>query len=373
MGGTAATVPSDNALAPLSNPGQLGLFSLNSLFNAETYAPKTQWLPQFHLDGLTYSSEAVNAGINLGSLLELPFSMSAGIGYSKVDLELGEFSVTDETGPVPIGQYQASEKSDNVSAAIGFEYYARVGLGWNFKKIRSELSSSAAANATDFGVLVDVPVMKIASSLADEDFEIAPRVSPLLNLSFSNVRSNVGGEIAYLGAAQGDPLPRTAILGGSIEGGLLLRMGTSDRKLITFTLIRQADDLLVTRYSSGAFSYQSGLGDIAFVHDVILGKTGASVNIRKGWQIQVVEALYVRGGSVDGPGLAYSTAGFSICLRGLARLVALAGSHPPEPWLQYFVDHFDIQYHYSSYSSLESPIDATTTGSVNLVMDGFLF
>ena len=372
MGGTAASTPSDDALATISNPGQLGLFSLNSGFNAEKYSPKTQWLPGFAIAGLTYYSEAANVGANIGELCGLPFSLSSGFGYSHIDFDLGDFVITDETANI-LGKFHAFETSDNYSAGLGFEYYLRVGLGWNFKKIRSVLGPTAKVNATDFGVLVDAPVIRIVSALTGDDYEILPSLRPLLDISFADVTSNVGGSVVYLDPAQGDPLPRTATIGGSIEGGLVYQSAYAERKLVTFSLIRQADDLLVLRSSSSNYSYQSGLGDIDFVDNVLLGKTNANVNIRKGWQVQVAEALYVRGGSVEGPGLAYSTSGYSVSARGFIRLIDLWAPPAAQSWIEDATKHFDVRYHSSTYSSTSSPIAGTTTTAVNLVLDGFSF
>lgn len=373
MGGTAASMQSDDALAAIANPGQLGLFSLNNGLNAEMYTPKTEWLPGFQFDGLTYYAQAVNGGVNLANLCGLPFSLSAGLGYSRIDLELGEFVETDENGNV-IGQYHASETSDNLSAGLGFEYYVRIGLGWNFKTIRSDLgTASAKIEATDFGVLIGVPVMKIVSSLTGDELEIATKVTPSFDISLGDVTSNVGGSVSYIDAAQADPLPRTATIGGSIEGGLIFKSAHGERKLVTFSLIRQADDLLVSRSSGTNFSYQTGLGDINVMNNVILGKSNVNVNIRKGWQFQVAEALYIRGGSVDGPGLAYSTSGFSVCLRGVIRLLTFWSPPATQSLVEGVIEHFDLRYHSSTYSSFNSPIDGTTTKALNFVVDGFSF
>ena len=138
-------------------------------------------------------------------------------------------------------------------------------------------------------------------------------------------------------------------------------------------LIRQADDLLVSRYSASQFSYQSGLGDINFVDNVLAGKSNANVNIRKGWQIQVAEALYIREGSVEGPGLAYSTSGYSVCVRGFIRLLSYLSPPTTQTWIDNVIGHFDLRYHSSTYSSTGSPITGTTTAAVNLVLDGFSF
>lgn len=372
MGGTTASTPTDDALATISNPGQLGLFSLNNGFNAEKYAPKTQWLPELAIPGITYYSEAANVGANIGRLCGLPFSLSAGFGYSRIDFQLGDFVEMDESATI-IARYHAFETSDNYSAGLGFEYYVKVGIGWNFKKITSNLSDTAKVKATDFGVLVDVPLVKIVSALTGFDYEIIPKVRPSLDISFADVTSNVGGSVVYLDAAQADPLPRTATIGGSIEGGLVYQSASAERKLATVTLIRQADDLLILRNPGPNFSYQSGLGDIDFVDNVLFGKSNPNVSIRKGWQMQVAEALYIRGGSVEGPGLSYSTSGYSVCVRGFLRLMGLWAPPAAQSWIDEVTEHFDIRYHSSTYSSTGSPITGTTTTAINLVLDGFSF
>jgi hypothetical protein len=384
MGGTSATQPTQDALATISNPGQLGIFTLSSVFGASTYTPRTDWLPQLNISGLTYGTTAVNIGYNFRDLLSLPFSLSAGVGYSRVRVDLGTFTLTSSSGPTPIAAFTSDETSQSICTAIGFEYYIRMGIGMNFKRIESNLSpigseqeqgsGSAHSSATDFGIFLDVPIARIASDLAGTTFDIAPNTAPFLDLSFGYVKANVGDKMVYMDAAQADPLPRTAIAGLGAEIGVTSTAGSSELKLASFRLARQADDLLIIRYPDGSSNYQSGLGDIQFVDNVILGKTNGKVTVRKGWQVQVAEFLYLRGGSVDGPGLAYATSGYSICLDGLLNLLGLVSpSLGKESWVGFVGKHFDLQYHSSTYSDTTSPISGTSSAALNLVVKEFEF
>jgi hypothetical protein len=88
--------------------------------------------------------------------------------------------------------------------------------------------------------------------------------------------------------------------------------------------------------------------------------------------VQVAEFLYLRGGSVEGPGLAYSTSGYSICLGGVLHLLALVSpSLGKDSWVGFLGEHFDLQYHSSKYDETTSPIGGTTSAALNLVVKGF--
>jgi hypothetical protein len=385
MGGISASQRTDDAFATIANPGQLGLFGLTNLFNASTYTPRTNWMPQFHISGLTYGVTALNAGYNFRDILSLPFDLSAGIGYSRVSLDLGTFVVTSPSGPAGIGSFEAKEHCDSYSFGIGFDYCVRLGIGFNFKNIESHLSpvgteqeegaGSGSASARDFGLLLEVPIVELFTDLSGTSLEIAPRVFPFLDLSLGYVRANVGDEISYPAAEQADPLPRTAVTGVGLEVGLIGKSGESDWKIASFGLLRQGDDLLVTRNPDGTFEYQSGLGDMRFWNDVVLGNQNSKITMRRGWQLQVAEILYLRGGSVESPGLSYTTSGYSACLGGLLKLVGLLtpGTESEESWVAFVAHHFDLQFHASTYSETTSPISGTTSQSLNLVVKGFSF
>ena len=139
-GEISTAVVSDNPMATIFNPGQLGLFSLDSYFSAGTYVPKTQWLPGFHQSDLTYDVTAVNAGVNLARQFDLDLPISLGIGYSRVYLDLGTFIRTSTSGPQPLATFNAHEKAEAFSVAVGIDYFVRLGVGMSFNNIVSVLS-----------------------------------------------------------------------------------------------------------------------------------------------------------------------------------------------------------------------------------------
>jgi hypothetical protein len=382
MAGTTASQITTDAFATIANHGQLGLFSLRNLFNASTYVPRTDWLPQFYLPDLGYGVTAINAGYNFTELLSLPFDLSAGIGYSRVSLNLGTFVVTNSSGPTPMDKFDSEEYCDSYSFGIGLDYHVRLGLGFNLKNIESRLSpigtesemgaGSASVSATNFGLLLEVPMVDLFTNLSGASLKVAPRIHPFLDFSFGYVRANAGNEVVHIDAAQADPLPRTSVVGLSIGTGLAMKSGKTEWQLASFKLVHHVDDLLVIRHDNGSFDYQSGLGDIRFWDNVVLGKFNSKVKMRRGWQVQVAEVLCLRGGSVESPGLSYTTSGYSICLGGLTRLMSLITTGPvaDESWMGFVADHFDLQFHTATYDQTHSPIAGTRSQSLNLVVKG---
>src|SRR5260221_11101090 len=79
MGGIIGSTISDDPLATLANPGQLGVASLDHYFSASYFPSATAWLPAFQVADLTYRSSALNAGVRLNRFISLPFELSAGV------------------------------------------------------------------------------------------------------------------------------------------------------------------------------------------------------------------------------------------------------------------------------------------------------
>jgi len=380
MGGISASVPTDNAMSVIANPGQLGLLSLKNFVTAGTYTEKTEWLPQFHQSDLTYNTSAINVGLDLTRVTPLPFPVSVGLGYSRVVLDLGEFIVTGSASPDEIGRFNAYEKSESFSVGVGLDYLIKLGVGFNFKSIESNLSpigteqevvgGKANLSAMDYGVMLRIPITDIVSSSRPAPLELFPKVAPLLDVTMGYARSNVGDEVKYFDMDQPDPLPRNATLGLSIEMGLVSKAFSSDWKILSLTWARQVEDILVKRNPDGGFEYRGWFGDIEPIDNLILGKWGGNVELRKGWQFEVGEIVSVRGGSFTGTGfLDYRTSGYSIRLSGLLKLIeAMDRSIVAGTWLGFVRDHIDLQYHSSSYGESTSPVSGTSFRGLNLVI-----
>ena len=147
-GGISTAAVSDNAIAMAASPGQLGMFTLREHFSASTYTNKTGWLPVFQKPDLTYNAWALAAGYNLSDVLPLPFPISIGLGYSRIDLDLGTFIITGSGGPEPIGMYHAYEQSKNTTVGVGIEYILRLGVGWTVKDVHSVLGPLGGPDST---------------------------------------------------------------------------------------------------------------------------------------------------------------------------------------------------------------------------------
>jgi hypothetical protein len=380
MGGISASVPTDNAMSVIANPGQLGFLSLNSFVTAGTYTEKTEWGSQFNQSDIPYSASAVNVGINLSKVISPPFPVSLGLGYSRVSLDIGEFISTGLGGPDEIGRFRSNEKSESFSLGIGLDYIIKLGVGFNFKSIESNLSpigteqeqgvARAKVSASDFGAMIQAPVIQMISASRTEPLELLPKVAPLLDVAMGYARSNVGDEITYFDPAQRDPLPRNATLGLGVEMGIVSKALSSDWKILSLTWARQVEDLLVNRFADGHFEYQGWFGNIQPFNNLILGKWGGNVDLRKGWQLEVGEIVSVRGGSFTGTGsLSYETSGYSIRLSGFLKLIeAMSRSAVTDTWLGFVRDHIDLQYHSSSYGESTPLVSGTSFRGLNLVV-----
>jgi hypothetical protein len=147
--------------------------------------------------------------------------------------------------------------------------------------------------------------------------------------------------------------------------------GKTNWRMISISLVRQAEDILVNAHDDGTFDYKGGVGDISIGENLFTGRVAGNVLVRKGWEIGAAEFLYIRGGSVKGDTFDYATSGYSLCLGGLVRLLEFAvPAFADTPWLAYIGDHLDVQYHSATYDSPTSGWDGTTFRGVNVVVHG---
>ncbi len=382
-GGMGTAVAFDNPMATIANPAQLGLFGMRNFFSASTYTEKTDWLKLFNVPNLNYNVYGLSLGVNLAEQFEFPLPVSIGAGYSHIRLNLGDFIRTNSSGQ-EIGRFSAFETSEQFSVGVGLDVHAKLSIGWNFKKIVSSLSPIGTAmeigagraepSATDFGLMAQFPVFDIAAALSDSRVTITSIVEPLLDFTFGYARSNMGDKVKYIEAAQTDPLPRNATIGLSVELGFVTKVNERKWKILTFTLAREAADLLIVRKPGGTIEYQSGLGDIAFFKHVVRGELSDDdrANLHKGWQFNFGEIVYLRGGSFsESPNFGnrnYSTSGFGLHLNGIFKLIDAVSASPIESDVLAFIrDHIDIQYDHAGYSDHEI-LGGTKFNALNLVI-----
>jgi hypothetical protein len=369
MGDTFMALPANDAMASIYNPGSLGIFALQNYAFIGFYPHHVQWLPSL-TSGEFYNCDAINFGFKINK------GIFAGIGYHRISLDLGDQYFTNSRGN-PIAAFQSWERVRALTFGIGGNFGVKIGLGMSIKYIESQLGgtridsvfSPAKADifAYDLGGVVQVPLFEILHNSIYLPFTDHLRLQPLFVSAIGYSINNYGGEVTYTDEAQADPIPRVARIGYSIDAGILMNYKKTDWRLISFKWAREAEDLFVKRNGS-QIKYQSGLGDIDFFHDLIEWKSNPNIVKRQGWELNFGEIFYYRKGKYEDPEgqVFYKTTGYGIGIAGLLKLTQFVSTNQT---LKFFVDHFDIQYHWSEIEiSPINPLYGTKFKGLNLVI-----
>lgn len=370
MAGASVASAKHDPLSVAFNPAHVGLATLNRPFQFEYYPSKTNWLPGLNIDGLNFDAKSFLVGYKFKVNDQIPFSI--GVGYTRVFINLGTQNITGETSPEIIGVFQSSERADIFSFGMGADFGVKVGFGFNYKKIDSNLGSGvgpeigdgqATVNAYDIGLIAHLPLLETFSKLTHRDTKINERFQPFLLPGFGYSRSNVGGNVIYIDAAQADPLPRVARMAVSIETGLLYSDGDVDWRLFAFEWSSEAEDLLVRRSPDGSFTYKGWLGDIGFFDNVIKGNSKNNIVIKRGWELNLLEFISLQHGRYEDQSgnVFYDADGFALESSGLLKYIFFL--HPKlksNPAFSFLAQHLNIQYNSSIFSAQPGhPLDGT--------------
>jgi hypothetical protein len=360
MGEIRASTNTSSALMGTFNPGLLGVQSFTQRFNSELYTQKTLWLPIFNLSDLYLISNAVTIGTQLNEYYDLPYPISFGIGYSNTYLNLGEFVVTTEKDPTPVGIFHGYERVDVISVGSAIQYGATYGLGLNIKRIYSQLSPIGTAEergkgiatpfAFDLGTFIEIPIIKRFDFSNESNNTIS--FYPNLSTSVAYVYSNIGGSINYGDPSQSDPLPREITMGYTISGGIDMNFLGADIDLVSAQFIRESEDLAVKRTSSTDWSFQYGLGDIRFYDNLMAGKYSENSTLRKGFELQLFNLVTFRKGSNKMEARDFfKTEGFEMNITGVFRYIYILNPDVFDNTLMKFVyHHLDLRLIKSSYT-----------------------
>ena len=352
MGSTGTALPTEDPFAFLWNPAQLGYTSQTNNLSYIFYPAKLEWLPAFNLD-LELRAIAFNAGYNFKDLIGFPLSF--GFGYSNPEFNFGEFVRTDENGNV-IGTFEAKDYYDAYSFGLGIDYFVQLSVGYTIKDVTSILSDypagadslqlKAETTVNDFGILLNVPVLKLIDEKMKVQLNENLNALPNFNFSLGYSKSNIGDEIYYIDPAQADPLPRVDRFGYGISTGFDLV--TNDFRINAFNLsfTVEAEDILVKRDSIES-EYQSILSDLDFSKNIIQIEGDEKIVSRTGTKLDFFETFSLYFGHFSGRGYGQKkTNGYEFKAKGLLKLCALWAEHPVTDFLR---DHFDIRYYNTNY------------------------
>jgi hypothetical protein len=361
MGATGTSIPTDDPFDFLYNPAQLGYISKDNNFSFIIY-PASVDISPFSFYQVDVNAFAFNIGYNFKKLINFP--LTVGIGFSRPEINFGEFVITNEGGPEPQGTVESKDYFLALSLGAGIDYGVQFYSGITYKSITSILAPpdigvgaeqtnyDGNASAYDFGLLLNVPVIKLIDDEADLDlFQTVPSI-PFFNFSIGYSQLNIGDEIYYIDPAQADPLPRTARLGYGLSTGIDLKIDDMMLRTLELGFTVDAEDLLISgRFdTTGASSngYQSFLGDIDIGRNIIQMKGDENVISRSGFKLDFVETLTITWGKYSGRSYDnLKTYGIAIRSKGLLKLL---DKFTNDPTMSYIAKHFDIRYYNSTYN-----------------------
>ncbi|MDZ7290908.1 MAG: hypothetical protein ONB44_14760 [candidate division KSB1 bacterium] len=247
----------------------------------------------------------------------------------------------------------------------------------SFKNIESNLmppeidnfaaGGNAKATARDYGMVAHLPIDEVLARFTGASLEISPGMRPFGGLEFGYSQSNIGDLIHYIGASQGDPLPRTARIGVGLNAGLTLSRRGHAWRIFSVAHLYEAEQLLVRVRQPYKVTYEKFLGDIDFWDNVILRKENPKIITKSGWELSFFETVSIRLGHYKDPlgKVDYDTRGFGVRLHGL--LDAFLSDQPQESVIGFLIRHFDIQYDYGHYSAeKDHPLNDTNFHGVGI-------
>jgi len=353
MGQTYGALWSNDPMSSAINPAAVGLYARSHMAGAAFFPEKVSWLPQFGND-LWLSSTAYNLGLNLEPATKFPVCI--GVGFFKSRLDLGEQVHTDETGS-ELGRFHSYEDYANTTLSAAVDYFLQLSVGYTFKSIDSKLGpivgggeARAQVNAHDWGLIVQAPIADILDRL-DKPVTIASTITPFVTPGFSWSKRHIGDSVNYIDAAQADPLPRQAYIGVNVDAGLHYHQNSTAFDLVHYSWAREMDDLLIEREPSGNWKYLSGLNDINFWDNVILGKANSNAIMHQGWQIGLADVIFIRRGhyeDIEGK-VTFDTKGYGINMTQPFRLAAALLNYKwDKTWLNILLN-IDVEYHQSAW------------------------
>jgi len=366
MGATGTALPTEDPFGFIWNPAQLGYTSQSNNLSFIFYPSKLEWLPVFNLD-LELKAIAFNAGYNFKDLIGFPLSF--GFGYSNTNFSYGTFVITNPGGPNPVGTFEPEDYYNAYSFGLGIDYYVQLSIGYTIKDVTSILSDtptgadslriSAETTVNDFGILLNVPVVKLIDDEMQLQLDESLYAKPTFNFSLGYSKSNIGDEIYYFDPAQADPLPRMDRLGYGISTGFDLVSDNFRINAFNLSFTVEADDILITRDSTGNSEYQSTLSDLKFWKNIVEIEGDDKIVSHAGTKLEFVETVSLFFGHFSGRGFdERTTTGYELRAKGLLKLCALWAKDP----ITYFLrDHIDIRYYNTDYFDYH-PLQTKMTG-----------
>jgi hypothetical protein len=361
MGEASIAIPMNDPLTALRNPAHLGLQCTDNYFSYSTNA--SNWLPTFNIPDLRYRTDGFTCGINFQNIFGEEHNLSFGYGYFHTLLNLGEFSRRGEYNE-DLGSFHLIEYANQWTVSTAIDYYVKLSFGLSYKSITSKLSQAVGARAKDYGLLLDVPLIKITNAILSNPIRIHPNIYPSANISLGVVWQNIGDDSKY-STFSPDPLPRIGRVGIGTNFSFNYRKNDFTIQLLSFKWTVEASDMLIDRWGDvidqfgniikpAGWSYRGGLGDIKFFDELILGHSNYRTERSRGWELSIADIMCLRYGRLtDRMGNRHvTTNGIGVQSKGLFQIVTLIVQNTGWKTIPYFMlSHLNFRYDYSSWGT----------------------
>jgi hypothetical protein len=373
MGGLSTSVPTDDPLAILANPGELGIDAMTTRASAAFYTPYAKWSGSYILPVENYESMALEGGVNLQRDFGISAPLSVGIGYSRTHFNYLFYD--EEVG----NTYPYSEASDNVTLGAGLDSYVILGIGGTLHYLHVDFSRFSHAWNYDLGVIATLPLVE---RLFPESYRQTSGFAGLGNISIGCAYLNGGDGIfsSSTDVTSQSPIPHSTTLGASMEIGLV-HIGEGRWKVIAITLDREARDELTMEYDGNDTtgdvlinynSNRSGFGNIQPFKNLIDGAKGRNIDLSQGIELNLAEIVFLRWGSYAGlEGNSNTTNGYGLRLAGVYKALAELDEGFAPGWFAFAKTHVDLAYNWSRYNTSGAvpfpwPADGTVFQSLSI-------
>ena len=332
MGNTYGNVMSSDPMASFFNPAYLGFFSRNHNFGVSFFKQ------QVYTD-ITYSYSSFNAGY---SFKVKPVTL--GIGFHRLFIDDGEAYVIDPYGTEPMETFNIYQKAHVVSTALLMGRYIQIGIGINFKFIESNFTpdDKIMNNAYDYGVSIQIPVLKLLSKIRNRDLGFSLNMRPFLLTGLSYSVTNVGDEITIFEEEDQYALPRMAYLGFNTGFGIEYIRANNIFKIFAFSLSVESEGALVTQDN-----LQNGQGDPEYLSSIFALDKKFRTH-KCGWSLNLLDCFIIRWGLYEYKNAdeKFDTKGLGINFVQPVRLIfGYTKQKVNNPILRVLIDSIDIEYH----------------------------
>ncbi|HPC36275.1 MAG TPA: hypothetical protein P5268_08785 [Candidatus Marinimicrobia bacterium] len=337
MGEIGVCLPSDDIYAGYFNPAN-GIYGYRGLSLAYS-GYKTDWLPE-----LVSNFEFGNSVLGLSILPKgLPLQMV--FSLYKTIFDFGMSTPTDEDGNLiyrhhpllTLDAFSFASRYKNTFIKIPVD----ISAGMTMKKVVYDFDFAPGDSGKSNNVFYDAGV------LLSSPLKIRLKSNTKLDIipAFGYSISNIGKEIYFKSPDFAVPAPRYARVGLSLTMNLALTNGLN---LIGYRQGRSAGDVLYHPRNDGnpPFQYQSGLGDIDFVKNVLDYQGNEEVEISWGQEVVFLDFYALRWGrylDLGGDNKERRT-GYSFYSTGLLRLIGYATQCD---LINQISEHLTVSYNHS--------------------------